>query len=167
VTERNLPAGEDVQLRPAQLRDVWAIHRLERSCFQRDAWPWIDIFAVLLFPETVRLKAVAENKVVGFVVGDRRRRQGLGWIATLGVHQDYRRRGIGRRLLEACERELDTRRVRLTLRRSNHIAMDLYKSAGYTPVETWKRYYRDGEDGIVMEKLQRSVSTEIRPSFDQ
>lgn len=125
---------------------------LERICFGRDAWPWIDYLAALTFPETVRLKAVQGQRLIGFVVGDRRRRQGLGWIATIGVHPDFRRQGIGRALLHACERELGLLRVRLSLRRSNQVARTLYERSGYSEVDVWKRYYADGEDAVVMEK---------------
>ena len=126
---------------------------LEKACFGRDAWPWVDVLAALIFADTVRLKAVVKDQAVGFVIGDRRRRQGVGWIASLGVHPDFRRRGIGRQLLEACERELAMPRIRLTLRRSNTSARRLYEEAGFVEVDVWSRYYLDGEDGVVMEKV--------------
>ncbi len=44
-------------------------------------------------------------------------------------------------------------RIRLSLRGSNDAALRLYQKAGYVRVDTWKRYYRDGEDAIVMEKV--------------
>lgn len=144
------------QLHPATLKDFRDLYRLERLCFQEDAWPWIDILAVLIFPGTIRLKAVVEGSVVGFVIGDRRRYAGVGWIASIGVHPDFRGRGIGRRLLDACEAALTVTRIRLTLRRSNDVAMNLYTSSGYVAVDTWERYYPDGEDGIVMEKRRRN-----------
>jgi ribosomal-protein-alanine N-acetyltransferase len=125
---------------------------LEKICFGRDAWPWIDLLAALTFPETVPLKAVKDERIVGFVVGDRRRRQEIGWIATIGVHPDHRRMGIGRALLEACERALEMPRVRLSLRRSNEGARRLYTNEGYTVVDRWERYYSDGESATVMEK---------------
>jgi ribosomal-protein-alanine N-acetyltransferase len=126
---------------------------LEKICFQRDAWPWIDILAALTFPETVRLKAVIGEEVVGFVFGDRRRRLKVGWIASIGVHPDMRRKGIGYLLLEACEKELGTPRVRLALRPSNLGAKQLYLKAGYIEVDQWDRYYANGEDAIIMEKI--------------
>lgn len=155
MSQDDKPAEATIQLQPARLCDAGAIYRLERLCFKQDAWPWFDIVAVLIFPETVRIKALVGSQIVGFVVGDRRRGAGLGWIASIGVHPDYRRQGIGRMMLDACEDALDMPRIRLTLRQSNEVAMNLYTRTGYAPVDTWKRYYRDGENGIVMEKRRQ------------
>ncbi|HET7010960.1 MAG TPA: GNAT family N-acetyltransferase [Anaerolineales bacterium] len=139
-------------IQPASWRDFSDFVALERVCFEKDSWPWMDVLAALTFPETVHLKAVHDGRTVGFVIGDRRRRQGVGWIASIGVHPEYRRRGIGMRLLTACEAALSVPRIRLTLRASNRGARALYDQAGYAAVDFWRRYYHDGEDGVVMEK---------------
>jgi ribosomal protein S18 acetylase RimI-like enzyme len=144
----------EVSLLPATWRDFRSIYTLEKICFQRDAWPWIDVLAALTFPETVRIKAVVAEKVVGFVFGDRRRWQKVGWIASIGVLPDMRRRGIGFLLLEACEREVATTRIRLALRPSNLGAKQLYLKAGYVEVDHWDRYYANGENAIIMEKIR-------------
>lgn len=136
----------------ATWRDFRRILNLERICFQRDSWPWIDVLAALTFPQTVRIKAELEDRVIGFVIGDRRRRQGTGWIASIGVHPDYREKGIGKILLAACEDELATSRIRLVLRPSNIAAKNLYLHAGYKEADLWRRYYANGEDGLIMEK---------------
>jgi ribosomal protein S18 acetylase RimI-like enzyme len=141
-----------VLIEQATWRDLSAFISLEKACFGRDAWPWIDCLAALTFPEIVRLKAVSEDRPIGFVIGDRRRRESLGWIASIGVHPDFRRQGIGRSLLIACEQQLGMPRMRLTLRNSNEAAKSLYRHCGYIEVDVWSRYYADGEDGIVMEK---------------
>jgi ribosomal-protein-alanine N-acetyltransferase len=105
----------------------------------------------MIFPRIIRLKAVAGDKLIGFVMGERER--GTGWIATFGVDPDYRRRGIGTDLLDAVERQLGSDSVRLCVRVSNEPAIRLYERAGYRPVDTWRRYYRGGEDAQVMEKF--------------
>lgn len=135
----------------ASWRDVMAIYRLSQLCFGQDAWPWLDILAALSAPGAVRFKALVEEELVGYVIGDRRSRR-LGWIASIAVHPDHRRQGWGTRLLVEAERHLDRSIIRLTLRRSNEAALALYRGHGYRQVEVWPAYYHDGEDGLVMER---------------
>lgn len=137
---------------PASVRDLGALRKLEHACFDRDAWSLLDLIAVLSFPEVVRLKAVEDGRMVGFVAGDPRPSRGFAWIATIGVDPHYQRRGIGRALLRACEALLKIPRLRLTVRMSNSAAIALYEQEGYRTAEIWKGYYNDGEDGVVMEK---------------
>lgn len=111
-----------------------------------------DLVAVLTFPDVVRLKAVEDSQMVGFVAGDPRPSQGFSWIATIGVLPAYQRQGIGRALLHACEAQIKTPRLRLSVRTSNQAAITLYEQEGYRTIDIWKAYYDDGEDAIVMEK---------------
>ncbi|MGD8605067.1 MAG: N-acetyltransferase [Anaerolineales bacterium] len=143
---------DQVIIQPAGWRDLLEVHSLEKECFKQDAWPWFDLLAALTFPETVRFKAILNDQVVGFIVGDRRNSRQTGWIATVGVHPDYRRRGIARRLMTEAEEAMGLPRVRLTLRASNQAALTLYQQLGYSLVDSWGKYYADGEDGLVMEK---------------
>ena len=141
-----------MEIVPATILDLNALRKLEKESFDRDAWPLFDLMAVLSFPDVVRLKAVEDHHMVGFVAGDPRPRDGWGWIATIAVDPLYRRRGIGRALLKACESKLGVPRSRLTVRVSNLGAIQLYEQDGYVSIDMWKSYYSDGEDAKVMEK---------------
>ncbi|TET97246.1 MAG: GNAT family N-acetyltransferase [Anaerolineales bacterium] len=148
------PPDQSVIVQPATWRDLRPLLLLEKICFGRDVWSLLDTLAALTYPQTVRLKAIVDGRVVGFIIGDRRRGNNLGWIASLGVHPDYRRRGIARSLLAACEGKLAMPRIRLTLRSTNEAALCLYQQMSYVEIDIWKRYYRRGEDAIVMEKVR-------------
>lgn len=141
-----------MQILPASLRDLNALNRLEHACFAKDAWSILDLIAVLTFPDVVRLKAVENGEMIGFVAGDPRPAEGFSWIATIGVTPAHRRQGIGRALLRACELRLKTARVKLSVRASNDGAIRLYEQEGYQRVEVWQGYYNDGESALVMEK---------------
>jgi len=141
------------EIQTASWRDLRPIVALEKICFGRDSWPWMEILAALSLPGTIRLKAERNEEIIGFVIGDRRARKDVGWVASIGVHPTYRRRGIGRRLLAACEQQLGSARIRLSLRRSNEQALALYRQVGYAQVGVWPEYYRDGEDALVMERV--------------
>ena len=139
---------------PANLRDLSQLRHVEQACFPLDAWPLLDLMAVLTFPEVVRLKAVADGRMVGFIAGDPHRSEGMAWIATLGVLPEYRRQGIARQLLLECEKRLNSPRLRLCVRLDNTAAIRLYEREGYQNVGTWTKYYNDGGDALVMEKIQ-------------
>ena len=136
----------------ASIFDLTALRKLENESFDKDAWPLFDLIAVLTFPEVIRLKAVEDGQMAGFVAGDPRPSNGWGWIATIAVDSRFRRRGIGRALLRACEAKLGVPRSRLTVRVSNQVAISMYEKEGYATTEIWNKYYNDGEDGMVMEK---------------
>jgi len=141
-----------MEIQTAGLLDLGALRRLERVCFEKDAWPILDIFAILTWPDVIRLKVVDNDQMVGFVGVDPRPSQSVAWITTIAVDPRYQRQGIGRMLLHACEERVDQPRIRLSVRMSNHNAISLYEKEGYGMIDVWKNYYADYEDAMVMEK---------------
>jgi ribosomal-protein-alanine N-acetyltransferase len=141
-----------IEFLPAGWRDWPGVRALEKACFGPDAWGRLDLFLALLGPSSLRLKVVAGQRIVGFAMGEPHLEEGYAWIATLGIHPDFQRQGLGARLLAEAEARLAPPLLKLTVRQSNLPAIRLYKKAGYTPVHTWDNYYAGGEAGIVMEK---------------
>ncbi len=139
-------------IEPAGIRDLGALRHVEQVCFPLDAWPLLDLIGVLTFPGVVRLKATCNGQMVGFIAGDLRSDEDLAWIATVGVLPEYRGRGIGAALLEACEGRIPLKTIRLCVRRNNDTAIRLYERFGYVKLGEWIRYYHDGETALVMEK---------------
>jgi ribosomal-protein-alanine N-acetyltransferase len=138
--------------------DIRAVYRLERTIFPRDAYPYLDLLLLFLWPRIINLKAVApDGALAGFVSGARGRAR-RGWIITLGVDRAHQRRGLGRWLLEACECRLRRPCIRLTVRAANVPAITLYRHTGYAVIEQRYAYYRDGETGLIMEKCLKSAA---------
>ncbi len=146
-------------IHPATWRDLNVLRQVENACFGKDAWPLWDLVAALTLPDIVRLKAIEGGQMIGFVAGEIKRSEGMGWITTLGVLPEYRRQGVASALLSACEDQLAQPRIRLCVRRTNEGAIKLYERFGYSRVGLWPSYYQDGEDALVMEKRF------IRPSL--
>jgi ribosomal-protein-alanine N-acetyltransferase len=75
-------------------------------------------------------------------------------ITTFAVHPDWRRQGIGRRLLLAMiglAEDLGAVRMTLEVRVSNEAAQALYSEHGFAIAGRRERYYTDdGEDAYVM-----------------
>ena len=140
-----------IEIVPATWRDLGTLRHLEKVCFPEDAWPLLDLIAVLSLSNVVRLKAIHDDQMIGFVAGDQKSGD-LAWIATIGVLPAYRRQGVASTLLQACETQLDVARIRLSVRMGNAGAVRLYENFGYHRVDIWPKYYRDGTDAIVFEK---------------
>ena len=143
-----------MEILPSHLPDLPILRRIEKTCFSKDAWPLLDLIAVLTWPGVVRLKAVEADRMVGFIAGDPRPSEDLAWIATLAVLPEYQQRGFGRALLQACEQRLSQKRIRLCVRITNQTAIALYEKEGYLPLDTWREYYNDKESALVMEKIR-------------
>ncbi len=152
LTQSQSLAVASFDILPSHWRDLPSIHTLERACFGPDAWNWLELLS-LLFSSGVRLKAVADGRLVGFVAGERHPAEQCAWIVTIGVLPDYQRHGIGARLLIESEAQLNMPAIKLTVRESNHSALALYRKLGYAPQHSVPRYYSDGETGVVMEKI--------------
>jgi ribosomal-protein-alanine N-acetyltransferase len=75
-------------------------------------------------------------------------------ITTFAVHPEWRRQGIGRRLLLAMlvvAEEMRATRMTLEVRVSNLAAQALYRDHGFAIAGRRERYYTDdGEDAYVM-----------------
>jgi ribosomal-protein-alanine N-acetyltransferase len=144
----------DYTITTASWRDLNPVRQLEQVCFPQDVWPFWDIVGVLTLPNVIRLKAVNDGSVLGFIAADVRRLEDISWIATVGVLPEHRGQGIGTALINACEAQIPTRSVRLCVRMTNEEAIRLYYQLGYRKISIWPRYYQDKEDAVVMEKLR-------------
>jgi len=143
---------------PATMRDVHAIRRLEQLIFPIDAYTYLSLTSILMWPGSVNYKAVdGQGTLVGFVSGSPNWSTETDWIVTLGVHPDHQRQGLGLRLLTTCEDHMTQSTLALTVRASNQPAIQLYEAAGYQRAYVETRYYMDGEDGIVMHKTRTKM----------
>ena len=74
-------------------------------------------------------------------------------ILNLAVVPEERRKGFGRRILNAAlhvARKMGMQKVLLEVRVGNHAAIALYRSSGFRQVGVRPRYYTDsGEDALI------------------
>lgn len=131
--------------------DLEAVAELERLCF---SIPWSQAVLEEGFSNGLDRYVVAEQD--GAVVGYANFRivAGEGEIERVAVHPDMRRRGHGRKLMEAMveySRSQGVTDMTLDVRVNNEKAINLYESCGFAEEGRRKDYYREPtEDAIIM-----------------
>ena len=131
----------------AHLSDVAA---LERETFSE---PWSrEALQFLLTDGALGFVCVEDGRAVaygGMVIAPFE-----GQVTNVAVRSDYRRRGLGRRLVEAMvaeARRLGLEQIALEVRVSNEAAIGLYEGLGFVRAGVRKRFYKDPtEDAYVM-----------------
>ena len=142
----------DATVRRVERSDLLAVMRIEQICFS-DPWPY-DAFERFV-DEPTFLVAERGGTVAGFVIADVTPNHGrdIGHIKDLAVRPDARGEGIGRALLRSALarlRGIGVAVVRLEVRENNEAARALYADEGFKPIRRVSRYYRDGEDALVL-----------------
>ncbi len=145
--------GVPLSVRPMRLGDIPQVHEIERLSFS-SPWPAYAFEQELTGNRLARyvVARAGPDRVVGFagvwLMVDE------AHITTFGVHPEWRRQGIGRRLmlgLLELAHELGARRMTLEVRVSNRAAQSLYRSYRFEVAGQRRRYYTDnGEDAFVM-----------------
>jgi ribosomal-protein-alanine N-acetyltransferase len=142
----------NVTIRRMAVEDISAVVDLDQKSFSLP-WPERSFrFELTDNPASRCWVAELDGKVVGMIVI---------WlivdeahVATIATDPEYRRQGIGRRLLAYALRRLITDGARssfLEVRESNVAAQDMYRKFGYEVTGRRRRYYRDNdEDAILM-----------------
>ncbi len=139
-----------IHIVPFTAQHVCAVAQIEQACF---AEPWTEEgLREELDNACARfLVAEAEDGAVAGYIGCHTVLD-EGYIANVAVSPAYRRRGIGRQLVQALlERSEDLAFVTLEVRVSNQAAIALYTDCGFRSVGVRKKFYsHPTEDALLM-----------------
>ena len=143
-----------MDIRRAVPDDAPGIAELERDIFP-DPWGEKDIFSYICSEGGMCYTAVADGKVVAYILG--RVIAPEGEIYRIATRRGYRRRGIAYRLLDYAaktERGRGLECLFLEVRESNVSARNLYRAYGFRELGERKNYYKDPiEDAVVMVRV--------------
>ncbi len=140
-----------VKIAPATVNDVTAIANIEKKSFST---PWSEkAIRESMDAGTVFYVARLNDNIVGYmglskVVGE-------GYVTNVAVLPEYRRLGIGKKILhyviDSSKSELEF--ISLEVRASNTAAISLYEKFEFERVGLRKRFYENPqEDAIIMTK---------------
>lgn len=142
-----------VIIRRALPSDFPQLVKVESLSFERPYSPKL-IFALLHLHSDMFYVALVRNDIVGYVVGAKKGHD-HGHIISIAVRPEWRRRGIGSKLMATL---LDTfrrnglKKVLLEVAVSNSVAIAFYKRLGFKIVRLIRNYYPWGEDAYLMSK---------------
>ena len=132
---------------------VLQIAELEKLCFA-DPWSVNSIRSELTNPLSVWVVALENDVVVGYVGSQTVLAETD--MMNLAVHPDFRRTGIGRRLVEELVlriKQQGSHVLMLEVRASNKAAIRLYDNMGFLQVGRRPNYYRNPrEDALILRK---------------
>jgi ribosomal-protein-alanine N-acetyltransferase len=142
-------------IRKMTLDDLPAVLELDKLSFTLP-WPERSFRFEVTANEASRCwVAEVDQRVVGMVVA---------WlfvdeahIATIATHPDFRRQGIGRKLLShtlLSAMKEGARSSFLEVRESNEAAQDMYRKFGYVEAGRRKRYYKDNDEDAILMNLE-------------
>ncbi len=143
----------NIAIRKMTPEDVPAVSRLDRLSF---SLPWPEHSFHYEVKENRASRCFVAEAEPGSIVA-----MIVSWmvvdelhIATIAVHPDYRRQGIGARLLASALRDAareGARRAFLEVRAGTAAAQAMYLNFGFAVSGRRPRYYKDnGEDALLM-----------------
>ena len=139
-----------LEIRPLTYQDLPRVMAIERRSFPT---PWSLAMFVLELSKSsgVCLTALRDGRMVGYLICSRY--ETVWHIMNVAVAPERRREGVASGLLAALYERVGDAQARFTLevRRSNHVAINLYERKGFRGAGLRRRYYQDnGEDALVM-----------------
>jgi ribosomal protein S18 acetylase RimI-like enzyme len=156
-----------VDIRPMEIDDLSSVYHLGEMLFTSEEYPILyrtwDAFEVTdHFSSDAEYCLVAESggKVVGFALATTIEKEGTAWkkygyLSWIGVHEDYQRTGLGRRLYRRLEQKLRKSGARMIIadtETENHDALSFFSSLGFSVsrqhtwlIKTLRRKVKEGE----------------------
>jgi ribosomal-protein-alanine N-acetyltransferase len=138
--------------RPEDLPRLWALDRL---CFEPGiAYSRREIRRFLALPGAGSVLAETGGELMGFALGYPDAPD-VARVVTLDVHPDFRRHGLGRRLLRellALLAAAGSTRALLEVDVRNSGAIEFYRGEGFRETRRLPSYYARGLDAFEMTK---------------
>ena len=131
-------------------KDLKRVYEIESMSFTRSYG--INVFQQLYEMGVGFLVAEKDGYVIGYVIYWLKY-QNQGHIISLAVDKNYRRSGVGKRLLIKAISSLsllDIHTIYLEVKQSNQGAVEFYKKCNFKQDRIVPDYYNHGEGAIIM-----------------
>ena len=128
---------------------VDGVKELLDSCFHESAWSRESVLSQLENPVSYCAVAVDEERVVGYIAFEQILDEGS--LIELAVDPEYRRKGVGRKLVELMLTSCDgVKTICLEVRAGNVAAISLYQAMGFEAISVRRDYYDSPKEHAVI-----------------
>jgi ribosomal protein S18 acetylase RimI-like enzyme len=135
-----------LMIRPVQPSDLEQLLEIEAEAAPKSRYSLSELWSLCLaYPDTF-LVAVSDA-VDGYVVFSPD-----GHVISLAVARERRRQHIGTMLMQYVIACSAGKTLRLEVRVQNRAAQEFYQGLGFRKCAKMRRYYENGDDGLVMER---------------
>ena len=143
-------------IEPAVEADLEDIFQIEKREMHPDFYPRFFFKQAMSIFGNCFIVAHGDNGPAGYIIaGDIVDEPSVSEIYSVVVDSTYRRRGYGRQLIQEVSLQLTKRgfkKIRLSVSPNNKVAINLYKSLGFSKVGFEVEYFGRNEDRDIMEK---------------
>jgi ribosomal-protein-alanine N-acetyltransferase len=156
---------QQISIALAKAADARRIALLSRDLIEHGLeWSWRPerVAASVSNPQANVVVACIQNQVIGF--GIMRYGDDEGHLDLLGVREDWRRRGLGRRLVDWLEKPAllgGLAAILLEVRAGNLGAQAFYERLGYRRLENIRGYYQGRESAT---RMRHDLGSRLIPS---
>ena len=146
----------EVKIETATIKQLDQLFQIEEQCFDQEAFSRHQIAYLLTDYNTIAFVAKVKQVIAGFIIAQVEVEENteFGHIITINVVRNFRRKGVGKRLLIEIETILKQKGVeqsRLEVREDNHSAINLYQTLGYKTIGKLENYYGK-KHGVYLQK---------------
>jgi len=153
----------EIIIRPMEVADLSQVEEIDRLSFTSPWHKGAFLTELQASPSLCWVAEISETHQVAGVI--------IGWliedelqVATLSVHPEWRKLGIGRRLLAQLLQDSQPKGAKvafLEVAASNQAAQNLYRSFGFKVQGRRKNYYAAEKDDALLMVLERVEVLEV------
>ncbi len=138
-------------IRSITLFDLDKIIELEKKCFNKFiAYTPKQLKYLITRAHSLSLAEISHEVLRGFIIVLYKNGSRVAVIETLNVDPMFQGNGIGKKLLLAAEKEMNSRgikSIRLEVSIGNNSAIKLYEKSGFSKIAILRNYYMNNQFG--------------------
>ena len=147
-----------VETRIANMNDVNTLHELNKACLPIYYSKLEYIYMLFMTNNYLTLLSTYNGLICGYLVAEYNDKKNVH-ILTFGVCENYRQKGIGRKLIDSLVLHVKDRYNEITLHVhvENIGGIEFYKKMGFSKTKNLKNYYNGSLNNVKSQDAIRMI----------